>query len=71
MAKHKHNKPCAQHRHSDLWWPSKAHQPVTVTEPPLHGADSSRSTVRWHKTRVQEGGEEEADKGEGQRARSI
>ncbi len=20
-------------RHSDLWWPSKAHQPVTVTEP--------------------------------------
>ncbi len=34
MAQHKHNKPCAQHIHSDLWWPSKAHQPVTVTEPP-------------------------------------
>ncbi len=31
MAQHKHNKPCA-HRHSDLWWPSKAHKPVTVTK---------------------------------------
>ncbi len=28
MAQYKHNKPCA-HRHSDLWWPSKAHKPVT------------------------------------------
>ncbi len=30
MAQHKHNKPCA-HRHSDLWWPSKVHKPLTVT----------------------------------------
>ncbi len=28
MAQHKHNKPCS-HRHSDLWWPSKAHKPLT------------------------------------------
>ncbi len=45
MAQHKHNKPCL-HRHSNLWWPSKAYKPVTVTEPPLQGADSRRSTVR-------------------------
>ncbi len=32
MSQHKHNKPCAQHRHSDLWWPSKAHQLITVTD---------------------------------------
>ncbi len=29
MAPTTNNKPCAQHR--DIWWPSKAHQPVTVT----------------------------------------
>ncbi len=35
------NKPFAQHRHSDLWWPSKVHQLVTMT-----GARNNREKVK-------------------------